>query len=366
MAEYRKGAPKKEPKKVQYSDTQFGNDRHSMAFTRMLNGIEGGGLTNKIVSHYMAYASEVAVFNTIPASEINISRARSIIHHLERCRDVYKAKVATWDGVEDYYKQRVAKYIDRTCAAKMDMILSATEKNRYKSSFDLIRNTLGIDNLTDENIKAVMPYGSRVYGTAQLTADFDYMFIMAEGFVTEPTQVNRTAGGDSDRVLTNITLHTEQTFADALADYDMAALECYYLPKDKRFKMEVPLIQPETDWAKFITNVLANTERSWKRAEIRFLSAKSADIKEYSNYKGMKSLFHALRVIQFAIQIANTGRINDYSAMNHLWIEMKGATIHWTLLNAGYRLVFDQLRDELIKAVGKAESEKRIILPNVV
>ena len=40
------------------------------------------------------------------------------------------------------------------------------------------------------------------------------------------------------------------------------------------------------------------------------------------NFRGKKSLFHAIRIVMFGIQISKYGKIVDYSAANHIWEEI--------------------------------------------
>eukprot|EP01119_Soliformovum_irregulare_P009935 TRINITY_DN2395_c0_g1_i2.p1 TRINITY_DN2395_c0_g1~~TRINITY_DN2395_c0_g1_i2.p1 ORF type:complete len:116 (+),score=29.97 TRINITY_DN2395_c0_g1_i2:429-776(+) len=71
--------------------------------------------------------------------------------------------------------------------------------------------------------------------------------------------------------------------------------------------------------------------------------------KEY--YKGKKSLFHSLRILIFGIQIAQTGRIEDYSAANELWKEIKNVpSDDWAEFHARYKKVWNQLKTEFRKA----------------
>ena len=61
-----------------------------------------------------------------------------------------------------------------------------------------------------------------------------------------------------------------------------------------------------------------------------------------------------MRIYMFAIQIAQTGKIYDYSCANDLWWEIKNAeTPTWDYYKEKYQEKFNNLRSELVKLCPK-------------
>ena len=79
----------------------------------------------------------------------------------------------------------------------------------------------------------------------------------------------------------------------------------------------------------------------WNRAEKAFRE-------EDPNF--IKSIFHAIRTLDFANQIINLGKIKDYSSCNHIWEQLNNSQFdNWEDYNEIFGRKFDSLYQEIIE-----------------
>lgn len=144
-------------------------------------------------------------------------------------------------------------------------------------------------------------YGSNVYGTANEESDVDYIYVVDHQDKSE------------DQLLlgkTNITIHPAEYFQHKLNNHDVSALECYFLPE--KFKIELHKFNFKLDLEKLRRSFSEKSSNSWVKAK------KKIDV--HQEYKlGKKSLFHSLRIVNFGIQIAQFGKVENYAAANQWW-----------------------------------------------
>lgn len=163
--------------------------------------------------------------------------------------------------------------------------------------------------LDQDKILTIFPYGSRVYGTNHEKSDYDFVVVMNR-------DIDDKDSLESSYHNINVTIYNELSFQDKLNQHKIGALECYFLPQDKLLKNEGKF--------KFILskNILRESisekaSKSWVKSKKKFEVVQDRNV-----YIAKKSLFHSLRIIDFGIQIASKGKIEDYSSCNHLWEEI--------------------------------------------
>jgi hypothetical protein len=158
--------------------------------------------------------------------------------------------------------------------------------------------------LADEDVLLV-PFGSRVYGTHAENSDHDYLAIV-------PAGRRRMRGEGYRRGAVNIQVYNCHEFQEQLHKHQVHAVEAYFLPGGpcrETFEFHLDPRKLRAEW-------LRKSSHSFVKAKKKFLAEGDAPA-------GRKSLFHALRIVEFGIQLARTGRLTDYAAANHWWREIR-------------------------------------------
>jgi len=188
--------------------------------------------------------------------------------------------------------------------------------------------------LSDQAV-LLFPYGSRVYGTATEKSDHDYLAVILEKSKIETGEEYRH--GD-----TNIHIYTQSDWQHQLNEHKIHTLEAYFLPdgiccQNFRFKLNL----------KKLRNALS------EKASKSFVKAKKKIDKEKEFYVGWKSLFHSIRILNFGVQIAETGKI-DYAAANHYWFDiLHNPQYEWEYFEEKYKPIYNELATKFRKAAPK-------------
>ena len=189
---------------------------------------------------------------------------------------------------------------------------------------------------TDESrIVAAYRYGSRVYGTARPDSDHDVILLVKDG-----RDGHEIRNGDL-----NIHIYTPAHFASQLAGHGIAALECFFLP-DSMILKAAPAFPFRLDRAILRRELSAKASHSWSKAHKKITV-------ENELLLGRKSLFHALRILEFGSQMARDGRITDYAAANPLFVEIMEGPEDWATLKAIWQPRFNALSSEFRRLAPK-------------
>lgn len=189
--------------------------------------------------------------------------------------------------------------------------------------------------LRDEDL-FLFPYGSRVYGTHSVNSDYDYIAVV-------PPNRKADTGEEYRNGNLNIHMYNRLHWQDQLDQHKIHALEAYFLPDGvcfKNFKFKLDLVK--------LRNELS------QKASHSFVKAKKKIEVEKDFYIGWKSLFHSLRILNFGIQIASKGKIEDYSAANHYWKEiLEAQQYNWDYFKQKYQPEHNKLSTEFRKLAPK-------------
>lgn len=189
--------------------------------------------------------------------------------------------------------------------------------------------------LRDQSV-LIFPYGSRVYGTAKADSDHDYNAVILDKRNIETGEEYRH--GD-----TNVHMYTKNDWQHQLNEHKIHTLEAYYLPdgicrNHFNFDLDLPRLRATLS----------------EKASHSFVKAKKKIEKERDFYIGWKSLFHSLRILTFGAQIAEMGRITDYSAANHFWTEiLTEPHYEWEWYKDKYQPVYNELATKFRKVAPK-------------
>lgn len=161
------------------------------------------------------------------------------------------------------------------------------------------------------DVLAIFPYGSRVYGTAGDESDHDYIIVMKSALL--PSGAFRDNAISNDDYTIQGVVYSRGGFIDAVNSYEIGALECIFLPEEKVIYKKWPF--KITNW----------NEKEMAKAIIR----KASDSRHYANMaskngdkeRGIKSMYHALRILKFGLQLKKHQRIVDFTECNDMYEE---------------------------------------------
>lgn len=157
-------------------------------------------------------------------------------------------------------------------------------------------------------VKNVYCFGSRVYGTADDFSDWDYLLL---GSTMQEHQEFKP-----EHDLMNVHIITPDIFKKRLERHEIQPLECVFAPQEFRLLEKIDYLKD----FKLNTNILKNIAfgesfTAWKTAKKRF--------DEGDQYRGLKAVYHGLRILDFALQICDNKKIVDFTSMNYIWDEIK-------------------------------------------
>ncbi|MNJ90168.1 hypothetical protein D3C87_77620 [compost metagenome] len=183
-------------------------------------------------------------------------------------------------------------------------------------------------------------YGSKVYG-CNPTGDNDYI-VVVEGQNIEEQLISN----DDD-----FTLYSKDVFQQKIDSHDISILECIFLPKDKILQ-EKHKFSFELNLENLRKEASSKSSNSFVKCKKKLMSNEERDI-----YIGKKSLFHSLRIIMFAIQIAKFQKIIDYAEANDYWEEIVYNEINdWDFYKKKYQPILNSLTTEFRKLAPKRTS----------
>lgn len=176
-------------------------------------------------------------------------------------------------------------------------------------------------------------YGSHVYNTNSEKSDYDFIIV---GNTTSEESI-KTEFGD-------LHFYSKPDFMNLLYRQEISALECYFLPEE--FKRERFPLEWTLDLGKLRDSCSQKSSNSWVKAKKKLLV-------ENEPYLAQKSLFHSLRIIQFAIQIAATGKLSNFDT-RILWNEVVSLPLDWEHWVSHFKSRYNSLKSEFKKNAPKS------------
>ena len=203
---------------------------------------------------------------------------------------------------------------------------------QFHISIDSIIKEIGVHPLKVRNLYI---YGSRCYLTARPESDWDIIFITAA--LLEHEEKRFKTGND----LLNVHLITPDKFQRGLDNHDMMNLECYFSPDWAKLQEKMSF-KFTLNKKKLAKNILNQSFVSWQGGKHKL---DNGDI-----YRGLKSIFHSLRMLMFAIQISEQGKITDFSEANYIFKEIEDSDeIEWDYFREKYLPFKIELENKLKK-----------------
>lgn len=182
------------------------------------------------------------------------------------------------------------------------------------------------------NAICIYNYGSFVYGTfIDGISDKDYIVVIPDD-IDLPEQI------EIDNSQFNI--YKESTWIEKLKNNDIECLECMFL--EDKYKIK------ENKKYDFILNKDLIRENISRTASNSYVKCKKKLTIEdsYNPRIGKKSLWHALRLLDFGRQIMKYNKIINYASMNHLYDEIMNSPDDWNFLKNKYQQLYNKYKTE--------------------
>lgn len=183
-----------------------------------------------------------------------------------------------------------------------------TPDTPIKHTKEFILNELGI---TDD-VLAIFPYGSRVYGTAGKNSDYDYIIVMKAAILSNGAFRNN-AISSSDRQIQGV-VYSRGGFIDAINNYEIGALECLSLPENMVVDKKWPFKVSKWVTEDMVKSIIVKASNSRHNAD--------QQSKNGNKYIGKKGMYQSLRILMFGLQLKEHGKIVDFTVGNELYDEI--------------------------------------------
>jgi len=172
-----------------------------------------------------------------------------------------------------------------------------------------ILSELGIEG----EVIGIFPYGSRVYGTADEKSDYDYIIVMKNAMLDSGAFKNNAITSKDWKI--QGVVYSRGGFIDAINNYEIGALECLSLAPDDVILKKWPFKIGSWDEKQMVKKIIQKASASRHIADQQ---AKSG----YAD-RAKKGMFHALRILEFGLQLKKHQKIVDFGACNELYFKFK-------------------------------------------
>ena len=173
-------------------------------------------------------------------------------------------------------------------------------------------------------VQNIYLFGSRVYGNASKTSDWDVIMIAKTS-----SPESEIKSGDF-----NIHILSADRFQSGLDQHNIRNIECIMAP----------------DWAKIQEKHKFNFELNLSRLRhsVSHMNSNSCvkckkKMTQGDYYIGIKSVWHSMRMVMFGSQIARYGKILNWECANQLWIELTSKQWTWEEIDNRFRKYNNEL-----------------------
>ena len=207
--------------------------------------------------------------------------------------------------------------------------------------------------LVNNSIRQI-PYGSAVYGTYNSNvSDKDYICIVYNSFADKIKEDNQAQYTFEDGTIHQMTLYTEDEFFDRLENNEIDVLECVCSNYDavrKILSAYTPNFNIRSDdyipfaYSVYPKKIRDNFSKTASNSWVKCKKKLTVD-KDFAPRVGKKSLWHALRLIDFGTQILCFGWIINFSSMNFLYDEIVNNECNdWEFYKNKYQSFYNALK----------------------
>jgi len=168
-----------------------------------------------------------------------------------------------------------------------------------------VLNELNIEG----DVIGMFRYGSQVYGTADENSDHDYIIVMKNAMLDNGAFRNNAISNE-DYSIQGV-VYSRGGFLDAINNYEIGALECLSLDESDVLIKKWPFKVTQWNNVRMIKSIISKASESM---HISKMHSKNGD-GEYA----IKSMYHALRILHFGLQLKEHQKIVDFTICNELY-----------------------------------------------
>lgn len=150
----------------------------------------------------------------------------------------------------------------------------------------------------------IYPYGSKIYGTSNEDSDDDFVIVYRSSLLPSGA-FKDNAISSQDRSVQG-SCYSRSGFIDAINNYQISALECIFLPDDKIVQKKMNFSMNKFDIRELSKKIISTASSSWHFANLAYQDDNIDSSK--------KNIYHALRILDFGIQIKENRKIVDYGS----------------------------------------------------
>lgn len=192
------------------------------------------------------------------------------------------------------------------------------------------------------NAMAVFPYGSSVYKNKK-PEDLDLIIVTNKDYFQEKLKY--------DDLIIEVSNFSKGEFLQKRHEHDIAIMECLFIQHpdcfvDPSFAQVLNAINISPN--KLRNSVSQKSSNSYVKAKKKLLVEEDLDIN-----RSLKSLWHSIRMIDFATQLVKHGCITDEKSCNHYFDQIqKDYLIHgrnWEKIHEKYKPIQNEFMKELRK-----------------
>ena len=207
-----------------------------------------------------------------------------------------------------------------------------TPDTPIKMTKEHILGELGITG----DVLAIFPYGSQVYGTAGPESDHDYIIVMKSAMLDNGAFRNNAISND-DRTIQGV-VYSRGGFIDAINNYEIGALECLSLPDNMVIHKKWPFKSYNWNEKAMVKAIISKASSSRHNAD--------QQSKNGNKVIGKRGMYHALRILNFGVQLKRAKKIVNFKACNDMYFEMMKVE-HREFDTRDYYEEFDRLLEKL-------------------
>lgn len=167
-------------------------------------------------------------------------------------------------------------------------------------------------NIDYSKVLNIYRYGSVVYLCNDKHSDEDYIIVYNSALTPSGSFKDNAISSIDHKIQT--VCYSRGGFIDAINNYDISALECLFLPKDKIIQKKWDFCIQKWSDKEFAKKIISKASSSWHFAKLADDQGNTPEV--------MVNIYHSLRILYFAIQIKEYKNIIDYSSCNNLRSEI--------------------------------------------
>ena len=168
-----------------------------------------------------------------------------------------------------------------------------------------------ISEVTEINplkIRNVYIFGSRVYGCNTDTSDIDICVVGTHLLAHQEWKIPSVDIEGFGNVALNIHMYTNDSFKEMVYNKNIMAIECLMASEEFKIKEDIKFELDISDRKKLAAAILESSCGAWGRAKYKMAQG---EIK-----KGLKNAYHAIRIMEFGLQLVKHGKIVNFAKAN--------------------------------------------------